>query len=605
MAPTEPRQGPSGGAPGLAMVDAQKSRAQRGRDVRQQQEHGLTLPHHGPDRFGDAGMVGGHQRQRIAGPRQSLHRLRHAPGSQIVEKLDRGATLDGGQLPGGAPKLVCQRLVEASRLPLQQEPEGPLVDGFVEASLHELRRVLVEAARRFENLPSRLGRDRRSPIDDAIHRRDAEAGRLRDIFDGRAAGGRDERIFQSHTSKTMTALIEIYQDPDCRPPVAPLRSGRPISRGRGASQGRARARGTRRTEMTAATGRRDYGLLGEDAQSAQARGLSAAQWYSAPIDRKDLKALMKRSDGPAIRDTAIWLSALLLTAAAGCALWGSWACVPFFLVYGVLYGSASDSRWHECGHGTAFKTRWMNDVVYNLASFMILREPTVWRWSHTRHHTDTIIVGLDPEIAVHRPPSYLDLLLNVFALRSGIDSFRKLFIHASGRLTAEEITFIPAMERPKVYRTARLFLAVFAGVVVACLAFRSILPAMLVGLPTFYGSWLQLMFGVTQHAGLDEDVLDHRLNSRTILMNPVFRFLYWNMNYHVEHHMFPMVPYHALPRLHQAIRQDCPEPYRGVIEAYREIIPALRRQRRDPSFFVVRALPPGAKSAAPTIATAA
>ena len=41
----------------------------------------------------------------------------------------------------------------------------------------------------------------------------------------------------------------------------------------------------------------------------------------------------------------------------------------------------------------------MNDVVYNIACFMIFREPTVWRWSHARHHTDTIIVGRDPEIA--------------------------------------------------------------------------------------------------------------------------------------------------------------------------------------------------------------
>ena len=45
----------------------------------------------------------------------------------------------------------------------------------------------------------------------------------------------------------------------------------------------------------------------------------------------------------------------------------------------------------------------MNDVVYQIACFMILREPTVWRWSHTRHHTDTIIVGRDPEIARAAP----------------------------------------------------------------------------------------------------------------------------------------------------------------------------------------------------------
>jgi len=77
-------------------------------------------------------------------------------------------------------------------------------------------------------------------------------------------------------------------------------------------------------------------------------------------------------------------------------------------------------------------------------------------------------------------------------------------------------------------------------------------------------------------------------------MNPVFRFLYWNMNYHVEHHMFPMVPFHALPRLHEAIERDTPPAYDGTIAAYREIIPALLRQTRDPAFHVVRPVPQAA-----------
>jgi fatty acid desaturase len=74
-------------------------------------------------------------------------------------------------------------------------------------------------------------------------------------------------------------------------------------------------------------------------------------------------------------------------------------------------------------------------------------------------------------------------------------------------------------------------------------------------------------------------------------MNPVFRFLYWNMNYHVEHHMFPMVPYHALPRLHEAIKADCPAAYASTAEAYREILPALWRQRREPTWHIVRPVP--------------
>ncbi len=49
----------------------------------------------------------------------------------------------------------------------------------------------------------------------------------------------------------------------------------------------------------------------------------------------------------------------------------------------------------------------MNDAVYEIACFMIMRNPVTWRWSHTRHHTDTVIVGRDPEIAVMRPPDLL------------------------------------------------------------------------------------------------------------------------------------------------------------------------------------------------------
>ncbi len=43
---------------------------------------------------------------------------------------------------------------------------------------------------------------------------------------------------------------------------------------------------------------------------------------------------------------------------------------------------------------------------------------------------------------------------------------------------------------------------------------------MLIGLPRLYGAWQHLMFGLTQHIGLAEDVLDHRLNCRTVYMNP-------------------------------------------------------------------------------------
>ncbi len=356
--------------------------------------------------------------------------------------------------------------------------------------------------------------------------------------------------------------------------------------------------------MSTSVPMRDYSLTGPENAAAKAKGLASAAWYRCAVPRQQMKVLMQRRDGPAIRDTLIWFGAIIATGVLLYLAWGSWWALPAFLLYSVVYAAPSDSRWHECGHGTAFKTRWMNDALYQVASFMVVREPTPWRWSHARHHTDTIIVGRDPEIAATRPPSFLTLGLNALHIRNAIAEFRKVILHSFGRVTAAERDYIPDSEFPKVFRTARVWLAVYAAVIATAVASGSILPLLYIGLPSLFGAWLHLFFGLTQHAGLAEDTLDHRLNSRTVYMNPIFRFAYWNMNYHVEHHMFPMVPFHALPALHEAIKADTPPPYPSCWAAYKEIIPTLLRQAKDPTYFVRRPLPQGRDSVAAEFAAA-
>lgn len=338
---------------------------------------------------------------------------------------------------------------------------------------------------------------------------------------------------------------------------------------------------------------RDYSLIGPDARLAEERGLAHGSWYRCDISRARVRQLAQRRDGPAIRDTVLWLGLLILTATLGYLTWGKWWAALSFAAYGVLYGSVSDSRWHECGHRTAFKTAWLNDLVYEIASFMVLRESVPWRWSHTRHHSETIIVGRDPEITVQRPPpNLLVIALELFRLKSGPEELYKILLHSFSRITPAEAIYIPEAEHTRVYRNARIYLAIYTSVIGVAIASHSILPLMYVGLPSFYGGWLGGLFGLTQHAGLAEDVLDHRLNSRTVYMNPVFRYLYWEMNFHIEHHMFPMVPYYNLEQLHENLRPDMPKPYGGLWEAYREIVPTLIRQTKDPSYFVKRELPP-------------
>ena len=338
----------------------------------------------------------------------------------------------------------------------------------------------------------------------------------------------------------------------------------------------------------------EYRLVGGAGERARAAGLANADWYKCAVPRPLMKQLMQRSDARALRDTLLWYA---LIAAAGVLAWHSlgtgWA-VPAFALYGALYCGPADSRWHEAGHGTAFKTRWMNDALYQLASFQVFRRPTVWRWSHARHHTDTLVVGRDPEIAAHVPTRWLTLAGGLLAIPHVSAEVPKLLRNVKGQVDEAEKTFIPESEWPKVVREARAWAGVYAVLIIVCIVQGSAVPLLFVGLPSLYGGWLYLFFGLTQHAGMPENVTDHRRNSRTVHMNPVLRFLYWNMNYHVEHHMFPMVPYHALPQLHEAVKADTPPAYPSTIAAYAEIIPTLLRQTHDPSYHVVRPLPAAA-----------
>jgi Na(+)-translocating NADH:ubiquinone oxidoreductase F subunit len=222
---------------------------------------------------------------------------------------------------------------------------------------------------------------------------------------------------------------------------------------------------------------------------------------------------------------------------------------------------------------------------------MVMRESTVWRWSHTRHHSDTIIIGRDPEIAVPRPPDVKGIIMSFFNLRNYPKYFRQIVLHSFGRMSAEEKTFIPEMEFAKVYRNARIYLAIYLVVIGLAIYTRSFFPLFMVGFTNLFGTWLLVVYGLTQHAGLAENVLDHRLNCRTVYMNPIHRYLYWNMNYHVEHHMYPLVPYHRQRDLHAAVKDDCPTPYPSLFAAWREILPAVLKQVKDPAYHVKRKLP--------------
>ena len=159
-----------------------------------------------------------------------------------------------------------------------------------------------------------------------------------------------------------------------------------------------------------------------------------------------------------------------------------------------------------------------------------------------------------PRSRLWPPADLARLFLDFFFLVSGLKMLKLIFKHAVGRVEGDGVHFIPETEMRKAVWNSRAYVAIMAATAAVALIWQSWLPILLVVAPRFYGGFFPQFFNITQHAGLKENCQDHRLNCRTFYTNPVFEFLYMKMNYHIEHHMFPMVPFHRLPALHAAIK---------------------------------------------------
>lgn len=153
-----------------------------------------------------------------------------------------------------------------------------------------------------------------------------------------------------------------------------------------------------------------------------------------------------------------------------------------------------------------------------------------------------------------------------------------------GRIDAAHKDCVPQNQVQRLFREARVFLLVYVAMAVWAVYIHSWWPLLMFLLPRIAGAPVHGIMLATQHIGFGQNLYDHRQTTRTMEVNVLLRFIYWNMNYHVEHHMFPNVPFHALPALHQQIAHDLPPPTPGVLAALREMFDVVKRQQHNPHF---------------------
>jgi fatty acid desaturase len=325
---------------------------------------------------------------------------------------------------------------------------------------------------------------------------------------------------------------------------------------------------------------------------------SKLHWYRTPIDREVLAELNQRSDALGFAQTLGHLG--ILTATSAAAWYASvylpvWVTLLLFFLHGTCFAFLLNG-FHELCHASVFRTRALNTFFLNLISFLGGMNPVMFWASHQEHHKYTLHPPDDLEVVLPVEITLRSFLKYSFVNPWGlVERFKGLIRLSRGRLAGEwEHALFPESDpekRARLFGWARILLFGHAALTVISLGLGWWQLPVLVTLAPFYGGLLLFLCNNTQHVGLQDNVPDFRLCTRTIRLNPIVRFLYWHMNFHIEHHMYAAVPCYKLGRLHDAIKHDLPPSPVGLLATWRQIIGILKRQKTEPSYEYVPLLP--------------
>jgi fatty acid desaturase len=340
-------------------------------------------------------------------------------------------------------------------------------------------------------------------------------------------------------------------------------------------------------------------------QSSGGAASRAVSWYRTPIPSETLKALHKRSDWRGLAQALGHLGVLCITGTAAYYSIGRWPwplVLLAFLAHGTCYAFLG-SAVHELSHGTVFKSKWLNAFFVRVFSFLAWDNFERFNVSHSRHHRYTLHPPDDLEVVL----PYRIVLKQVLsvgivnwnwawnfknknfgyirnAFRLSFGDFRGVWLSAGEQW--EKTLYpetSPELKKP-VISWARTLLIGHALILAVSAYFRLWKLPLVITFAPIYGSWLYILCTNTQHLGLKDNVSDFRLCCRTVIMNPFLRLLYWQMNYHIEHHMYAAVPCYNLKRLHEEIKHDLPACPDGLVMAWREIAMIQKRQEAEPTY---------------------
>jgi fatty acid desaturase len=227
---------------------------------------------------------------------------------------------------------------------------------------------------------------------------------------------------------------------------------------------------------------------------------------------------------------------------------------------------------HETIHGTAFKSALLNRIVSTVAGFLVFIPPTWFRYFHFAHHRHTHDPDNDPELMSPNPETVAQYALYLSGVPLWTGMAKVIIANAIGRADAP---YVPEKGKAKVRLEARITLAAYVALALASVALWS--PALLWALivPVVLGQPFLRAYLLAEHARCPH-VANMLENTRTTFTTALVRLIAWNMPFHAEHHAYPAVPFHKLPRFHEFVRQHLRTTERGYVRFNRKFAGGLK-----------------------------
>jgi len=248
--------------------------------------------------------------------------------------------------------------------------------------------------------------------------------------------------------------------------------------------------------------------------------------------------------------------------------------IPALLLYGTGVAMMF-APVHECVHRTAFASRRLNDICGWIAGLFSLYNSTFFRQYHKWHHRYTQIPGKDPELDDPKPGDWHEYLLELSGLPWWRGKFLMFWCVATGRI--DRYPFLSAESGRAAIASTRWQLATYAGffAVTAAVGHPEAIATYWL-LPLAIGQPVLRFVLLAEHTGCTEDN-NPRTNTRTTLTLLPLRFLMWNMPFHAEHHLYPSIPFHALPAAREQLACHFERVGAGYLQVNREIAASFDR----------------------------